>query len=219
MTYRSSTSAVNSGTDTHPGSAPSGLQASDVQLAIMGGPLLVSSLPWNAPAGWTSVQELLPGGGASHMQAWTAAGTVSNYTWTTAVGNATANIQIFAFSGRDTASPITASAMIFDDSGFNELSAPSVSAAAGDDLVCAWMVPLSPDAWTGLPPTGFTVANNATDGTGFRQGTAYQDAVSAGATGAQTITTGNGFQKRIAATFAIKAAGGGGAALRSQACL
>lgn len=141
----------------------------------------------------------------------------ASWTWTWSnAGSSGANYHCLAFSGRNTSAPITAT-----NSGSSNtasasprtISANGVTAAASDDLV--WLGFLDNTAAATVsysPPSGFTEATDASDGSFTSSATAYKENISSGATGTisgtGTYSTGNaGYGAFL---LAIAAAGGGG---------
>lgn len=209
MAFRSTINAsasTSAGID--PGK-PAGTAADDILIAEVSGGLDTASLPVVPPAGWTEIATISkPENGVHSAFFWALGNVASTLFDSTLNGTYTYTVRISAFSGRNTTTPITASATFSDSTGFATAPAPSVVAAANDDLMAVWF-----DGQTnvvfGAPPSPLVDRDDSTIGI-TRTTMASTDAVAAGATGTLSRTTSNGYAARLMTTIAIAVAGGGG---------
>lgn len=209
MAFRSTISATGttSGTGVDPGK-PAGTIAGDILIAEVSGGVNTSFLPVVAPSGWTAIASISKPENSVHSAFFWALGDVAGTIFDSTSGTSDITVRISAFSGRNTTTPITASAQAIDSSGSSSAPAPSVVAAANDDLMVVWY-----DGQTnvifGAAPSPLIDRDDASIGNA-RTTMASTDAVAAGATGTFSRTTSNGYTARLMTTIAIAVAGGGG---------
>lgn len=204
MAYRSVSSTTTTGGTTITGSAPAGTAAADVLTAS----LTFSVTPGviGVPAGWTEVTA--SGAGLlDRFRLFKAAGTASDFTWTWAGGSAA--LVITAHSGRS--GVVTAIAEYTDATGAT-ITAPTTTAASGDDLVLSFNQGNGASAFGTSPsPAGTVRADINTAAGGSNVLVATVDALSSGATGAYTCVGTGSFNARQGFQILLPASGGGGA--------
>lgn len=203
MAYRSSSVATQASGTSITGSAPSGTASGDVLIAYLGKQLNVAvSTP---PTGWTQIPAI---GTEEYITCWWALHTVSDFVWAHGGDTSQTHLVIVALTGRDTTTPISAADDTFVSDGTGDITNPSATALAGDDLLAFFR---DGGRTTALPgtysPAGLT--HRALPSTADLQlALATQDGVSAGATQAY-VTVGTAFDGRTGTTILVKAEAGG----------
>ena len=174
-------------------SAPAGVQASDLLVAVHFVDIFGTTGSMTADSGFTQSGTTYTAGttgnGSCHAKIWTAPGSQSApYTF----GNdLTSCVTVLAITGYDTGTPVDV-AVTYSQGGSNQTSqdAPSISPTGGADLlICAFASTISagtgPPTYT--PPSGMTEQSDISSGFAFSE-VATQVLSSSGATGAKTAT-------------------------------
>lgn len=201
---------------------PAGVVDGDVLLTFVSGRWVNLT---GVPAGWTQLGADVPintaaGGLAGHLRCYwkVASGEPASYTWTFS-NTQTMVAAVVALSGRSAVQP-TAIAGAGTGASQQTINAPSVTAAAGDDLVCC---AANGDVTTFTPPAGMTEREDFNLGTGggMTETVATLDNVAAGATGAKTFTEalGSGWNQGAGFTVSVPAAAAPPAAARRRTLL
>jgi len=187
--------------------APTGTIASDI-LVIQFAQSNNTSGPFTA-TGWNLIGQSPTGGSTWGQCAMWALGSVSNFAFKDSTGAAISGTQsgtISAWSGRNTTTPITASAVSHANDGGAVTTNPVITCAAGDDLVMGTTQQNNaiPGAATGTPTV--TAMTNSSDGTtGWSYG--YAQAVGAGSSTAYTRSS-TAYFTRDTIVFSLAATGG-----------
>jgi hypothetical protein len=203
MAYRSSSTATQTTGTSITGSAPAGTASTDVLIAYLSKELNVAVS--SAPTGWTQITAV---GTEEYITVWWALGTVSDFVWTHGLDTSNCHLIITALTGRDTTTQPTDKGDSFNNDGTGNITNPSKTAVAGDDLLAYFR-----DAGraTALPgtysPAGLTHQLTTSSGSTFQHALATQENLSAGATTAYT-TVGTAFDGRVGTTILVKAASG-----------
>ena len=205
MAYRSGSSASSSGLTVSP-AVPAGAIASDVLIMEISGTISSSALPLTPPAGWTLIgSDVVSGNWSSHYY-W-AMGDVASTTFTASGATFNCTARISAFSGRNTSTPISTSAVVDFAGNFANLTSSALTVATGDDVYIAWDT-LQTVGTFGGTPAGLTDISQI-DGSNFSSLLSYQDAATAGVLPVYSRSESHNFTGRSVATIALAAAASG----------
>lgn len=201
MAWRSTSTAT--GVNGVTGSLPSGAVPSDVLIAVVGGYYYNTGNVIGTPSGWTLIADQ-PGTASGVAKLYWALGSVASFAFTSS-DHAELSCHIHAFSGRNTASPITAFAFAQKPGGTSTAIAASVTCAAGDDLVCSWTSAAATPSF-GSVPSGLTDRANTAYGTNDNQVSSTADNKTAGVIGPFSRVANTSFSENDMFTVAIAAA-------------
>lgn len=214
MAYRDSTTNGATSNTTSSVTIPTGVVANDIIILSQSRDSTGALGTW--PAGFTEILNVALSVVDTQRVgvAWKRASGSESGTYTCGAAAGTDFVlQAFAFSGRDTGNPPVLSSTTNDAANAIgaglAITAPSVTALAGDDLLYLCL----PDTSTGdnsvatAPPSGYTEAEDQEVNFGYAEG-AYKENVSAGATGtvAGTLTASGGNAGYVAVHIRIPAA-------------
>jgi hypothetical protein len=187
--------------------APSGLVASDLQVAVIFG--VPTADGYTGPAGWTLAGSVHTGfAGGTGLDVWTASGSTAQGTWTFTGGRVMEIHRISGASGVRAIEMREANTFVRAAGGFwldwPNMPSPDATAAAGDAVLAVYYGPQNTHAF-GTPPTDYTRATSRTAPN--TQGTMYRSNVPAGATGvlAHGVAAG-AYEERASATIILAAA-------------
>jgi hypothetical protein len=214
MAHRSSSNATTGAADALTGSAPSGTLSSDTLVACLS---LTLSRTITGPSGWT---QLTPSGTGLHsgVSYWYAPGSVSDFAFLwTGLGNTSAVLEISCHSGR---SGTATGAAEFTNAGTNQIPAPSITAASGDDLVLFFSQRNNAGSAFGTTPSpSATVRQDTGDGSSTSLALATVDNVSSGATSSYTLQGPGSFNDLQGCSILLPASGGGGSLTLMGQCV